>query len=213
MSTVPTLVLASASPRRRELLAELGLQFEVRPAAADETPRPAELPEALVIRLALAKAKSAARDGELALGADTVVALADEILGKPADAAEARAMLRRLAGQEHEVWTGVALVARERGRCRIVARAARTRVVFRPLSAAEIDAYVASGHPLDKAGAYGIQGAASAFVTGFEGSYSNVVGLPVELVAELLAGFGLAVGAARRSPSPEDWRGEISRRT
>ncbi len=190
-AALPPLVLASASPRRRELLSRLGLPFVVRPADADETPLPGESPRALVIRLALVKARQVARPGEVALGADTVVALAGRVLGKPADDAEATAMLRRLSGREHEVWTGVALVApggdgeppRER------AAACLTKVAFRALSAAEIAAYVASGEPRDKAGAYGIQGGAAAFVSGLDGEHSNVVGLPLPLVGELLAGF------------------------
>lgn len=183
------LVLASASPRRRELLAELGETFEVRPADADERPLPGEKPEAMVIRLALAKARAAAGEGEVALGADTVVALGDEIFGKPADAAEASAMLARLSGRAHDVWTGVALVAKESATTRERACAERSRVVFRPLAAEEIAAYVASGEPLDRAGAYAIQGGAAPFVASLEGSWSNVVGLPVERVRELLASF------------------------
>jgi septum formation protein len=185
----PRLVLASASPRRRELLAELVEAFEVRPAEADERPLPGEKPEAMVIRLALAKARAIAGDGELTLGADTVVALGDEIFGKPADAAEASAMLARLSGRTHEVWTGVALVAKEESALRERACAERSRVVFRPITPEEIAAYVASGEPLDRAGAYAIQGGAAPFVETLEGSWSNVVGLPVERVRELLASF------------------------
>jgi septum formation protein len=180
------LVLASGSPRRRELLADLGLRFEVRPIDADERPLPGEKPEALVLRLALEKARAAAREGELALGADTVVALGDEILGKPSGPAEAEWMLSRLAGREHEVWTGVATVASSPGLRVERARAARTRVAFRALERAEIAAYVASGEPLDKAGAYAIQGGAAAFATRVEGSFTNVVGLPLETVRALL---------------------------
>ena len=190
MTGAPRLVLASASPRRRELLATLGLVFEVRPSDLDETPRPGEAPEALAIRLALAKARAVARAGELVLGADTVVALGDEPLGKPADAAEARTMLARLSGRRHRVWTGVALVEQDVRRRREAVRAARTEVEFRPLTAAEIDAYVATGEPLDRAGAYAIQGGAAAFAARVEGSLSNVVGLPLELLLDLLARLG-----------------------
>jgi septum formation protein len=190
MTGAPRLVLASASPRRRELLASLGVVFEVRPVAADETPRPGEWPEALALRLALAKARAAADDGDLALGADTVVAVDDEPLGKPADAAEARIMLARLSGRRHRVWTGVALVERDARRRREAVRAARTEVVFRPLTAAEIDAYVETGEPLDRAGAYAIQGGAAAVAARVEGSLSNVVGLPLELLLDLLARLG-----------------------
>jgi len=185
------LVLASGSPRRRELLAGLGVRFEVRPIDADERPLPGEKPEPLVIRLALEKARAAAREGELALGADTVVALGDEILGKPSGPAEAEWMLSRLAGREHEVWTGVATVAASPGRRVERARATRTRVAFRALDRAEIAAYVASGEPLDKAGAYAIQGSGAAFATCVEGSFTNVVGLPLETVRALLGAVNL----------------------
>jgi septum formation protein len=193
LSASPRLVLASASPRRRELLSRLGLEFEVRPVESDETPRPGERPEALVLRLALAKARAAARPGELALGADTVVAADGALLGKPADDEEARCMLSALSDRSHEVWTGVALVevpaAAGTGKLRERARACRTEVVFRVLSESEIDAYVASGEPRDKAGAYAIQGGAASFVARVEGDYTNVVGLPLPLVEELLAGL------------------------
>jgi len=200
------LVLASSSPRRRELLATLGVEFEVRPADADETPREGETPEPLVLRLALAKARAAARPGELVLGADTIVALDGEPLGKPADAAEARAMLARLSGRHHQVWTGVALVERSAVGARERALAVVTDVVFRTLEPAEIDAYVASGEPLDRAGAYAIQGGAAAFVASVDGSWSNVVGLPVGAVRELLARHG-------RSPADFAAAPGVSRRT
>ncbi len=186
MSRTLRLVLASASPRRRDLLAELGLPYEIRPVDADERPLPGEKPEAMVLRLALAKARAAARDGEVTLGADTVVALGDEILGKPSGSAEARSMLARLAGRAHDVWTGVATITRDGAVIRERARAERTRVVFRPLAAGEIAEYVATGEPLDKAGAYAIQGGAAGFVSELVGSRSNVVGLPLEVVRELL---------------------------
>ena len=182
------LVLASASPRRRELLGRLGLAFEQRAAGTDETPRPGEEPEALVVRLALAKARTAARPGEIALGADTEVAIDGVVLGKPADEADARRMLSALSGRAHEVWTGVALVAPVAGDgARELARACRTEVRFRDLRADEIAAYVASGEHADKAGAYAIQGGASRFVEAIVGELTNVVGLPLPLVSELLA--------------------------
>ena len=179
-------MLASASPRRRELLARLGVPFTLRPAGIDESPLPGEAPERLAVRLALAKARAAARDapaGSTILGADTVVALDGELLAKPADAAEARSMLGRLSGREHEVWTGVAVVGpddaeRSGAQC--------TRVRFRTLGAAEIARYAASGEPLDKAGGYAIQGGAAAFVESVDGDTDNVVGLPLGLVVELL---------------------------
>ena len=206
MSAPARLVLASASPRRRELLAQLGIEFEVRPSAADETPLEGETPEPMVLRLALAKARVAARPGEIALGADTVVALDGELLGKPADAGAARAMLARLSGRRHEVWTGVALVERSAAGARESARAVSTAVRFRALDGAEIAAYVAGGEPLDKAGAYAIQGGAAAFVESVEGSWSNVVGLPLGVVRDLLARHG-------RSPADFAGAGPASRRT
>jgi septum formation protein len=188
----PRLVLASASPRRRELLARLGCAFEIRAPEVDETPRAGEKPAELVARLALAKARAVVGAGELALGADTVVALGDELLGKPRDAADARSMLRALSGRSHDVWTGVALVARdgdgvgcERGALR------RTEVVFRTLAESEIADYVASGEPLDRAGAYAIQGGAARFVARYEGDFDNVVGLPLAAVRELLGEAGV----------------------
>jgi septum formation protein len=200
------LVLASSSPRRRELLATLGVEFEVRPADADETPREGEAPEPLVLRLALAKARAAARPGEIVLGADTIVALDGEPLGKPADDAAARAMLARLSGRHHQVWTGVALVERTARGARERALAVVTDVVFRALEPAEIASYVASGEPLDRAGAYAIQGGAAAFVAGVDGSWSNVVGLPVGAVRELLARHG-------RSPAEFAAAPGVNRRT
>jgi len=192
-AAAPRLVLASASPRRRELLARLGRPFEVRPTEADETPRPGETPDALVVRLALDKARGAARPGEVALGADTVVALGGSVLGKPADDAEARAMLHALAGRAHEVWTGVALVEPQEPTAgtpgREVAEAACSKVHFRRLDEAEIDAYVATGECADKAGAYAIQGGAAPFVATLEGEHTNVVGLPLPLVETMLATF------------------------
>lgn len=198
----PRLVLASSSPRRRELLARLGLEFEVRAADLDETPAPDETPRALVRRLALAKARTACRPGETALGADTIVALGGEPLGKPSDAADATRMLSRLSGRSHEVWTGVALVARDgrepRGTPVERVVEGRTEVVFRMISDAEIAAYVASGEPLDRAGAYAIQGGAAPFVERIVGDYDNVVGLPLELVRTLLGEIGALAPVNRR---------------
>lgn len=174
-----TLVLASQSPRRRELLANAGFPFIVRARPVEEVRAPGESPEAYVMRLACAKAEAAWENrDEIVLGADTVVVLDEEVLEKPRDDDDARAMLARLSGREHTVITGICLrhlrgaeVDRE-----------RTRVRFLPLSPAEIDAYVASGEPRGKAGAYAIQGLASKFVSGLEGCFFNVVGLPVSQV-------------------------------
>lgn len=201
MSTAPRLVLASASPRRRRLLAGLGVPFEARATDSDETPVAGESPRELVVRLALAKARAAARPGEIALGADTEVALDGRVLGKPADADDARRMLQRLSGRAHDVWSGVALVAvaSDGAPAGEWSDARLTRVRFRALGDAEIDAYVASGDPFDKAGAYAIQGGASGFVAGVDGDVDNVVGLPLGLVRELLTAAGVEAGLSPRT--------------
>jgi septum formation protein len=173
------LILASRSPRRAELLSAAGIPFLVRTADIDETPRPGENPRDYTVRLASEKARAVpASDDETVLGADTAVVLGDEIMGKPLDAADALRMLRALAGKRHEVITGICL----KHGARLVSDLATTAVWFEPLSEAEIREYIASGEPMDKAGAYGIQGLASRFIGRIEGSYSNVVGLPVALV-------------------------------
>lgn len=173
------LVLASKSPRRQEILRGAGIPFTVRAAEVPEVPQPGESAEAYVRRLAAAKAGAvAASPQEIVLGADTVVVVDGRILEKPAGAADAARMLGLLAGRAHEVWTGICL----RGGPLQVVDTAVTRVVFGPLATAEIDAYVASGEPMDKAGAYAIQGLASKFIDRVEGCYFNVVGLPVALV-------------------------------
>jgi septum formation protein len=194
---LPQLVLASGSPRRLELLTALGLRCEVSPVDIDEAPRPGEIPAEHARRLAAEKAGAAAgrhAPDRLVLAADTVVALGDEILGKPADAGEAARMLRRLSGRRHEVHTAVAAVRGTESALRL----SSSEVIFRPLRDHEIEAYVATGEPMDKAGAYGIQGLAGVFVTRLCGSYTGVVGLPLCETAELLAAFGLDVlGSAR----------------
>ncbi len=171
-------MLASGSPRRRELLAAAGFAFIVRPADIDETPHTGESAGAYVERLAEEKARAAWAPGEITLGADTTVVLDGEILGKPEDPAEAERMVTSLAGRDHEVLTGYCLFDGETAKGGVES----TRVVFRPMSRDEIAAYAASGEPLDKAGAYGIQGLASKFVERIEGCYFNVVGLPVSRV-------------------------------
>ena len=184
------LILASGSSRRQELLRNAGFTFEVRPSSIPEEPRPDETPEAFVQRMAAEKAlEVAARSPaeSLVLGADTVVVVGAEILNKPGNSEEAARMLRELSGRSHRVLTGVCLVKAPRT---IEARGeSDTRVWFRPLAEDEIRDYVATGEPLDKAGAYGIQGRASRFVTRIEGCYFNVVGLPVALVDEMLRPF------------------------
>jgi len=189
VSTAPTnpFVLASASPRRAELLTAAGFAFAIAHADIDEAPLSGEPADRYVLRLAEGKARAvAARFPDRAvLGADTTVVVDGHILGKPADAADAVAMLRRLQGRAHEVLTGVALVTD--GHAQVVLET--TRVWFGPMTDAEIAVYVASGEPMDKAGAYGIQGWAARYVTRVDGSYSNVVGLPVARVHELLGAF------------------------
>ena len=187
--SAPQFVLASSSPRRSELLAAAGFAFDVAHADIDETPLAHEPADRYVLRLAEGKARAVAlrHPHRPVLGADTTVVVDGEILGKPADAADAAAMLRRLQGRGHEVLTGIALVAH--GRAQVVLEA--TQVSFGPMTEAEIAAYVATGEPMDKAGAYGIQGWAARHVTRVEGSYSNVVGLPVAVVYQLLAGAAL----------------------
>jgi septum formation protein len=181
------LILASASPRRAELLTTAGIPFEAFPVHIDETQLDAEPPPDHVRRLAEEKARMALakRSNAVVLGADTVVVIDERILGKPKDPEHAAAMLRSLAGRSHEVLTGVAVLGT--GRPPRVA-VERTRVWISALSNDEIASYVATGEPMDKAGAYAIQGLASRFVERIEGSYSNVVGLPVALVYRLLHG-------------------------
>ena len=177
------LVLASASPRRADLLRAAGIPFEVIVADIDERPAPGEAPETYARRMAREKAHAVIpkAGGRPVLAADTVVVVDGEILGKPTDPADATRMLTRLSGRTHEVRTAVTL-----GEETVIAR---TTVEFAPLSAAEIASYVASGEPMDKAGAYGIQGLASRFIPRIEGSYSNVVGLQVALVYGLVKGY------------------------
>ena len=182
------LVLASASPRRRELLRSEGLEFDVDPAHVDERQHPDEAPAAYIERIARAKAQVVARRhlSSTVIAADTAVIVDGEVLGKPADDADAARMLRRLSGRAHEVWTGVAVLRDSVIRYGLE----RTTVWMRTISEDEVDAYVRSGEPLDKAGAYAIQGQASRFVERIEGSWSNVVGLPMATVLQLLEGTG-----------------------
>jgi septum formation protein len=174
------LVLASTSPRRAALLRAAGYEFETRPSGIDEWPYPGGDPAAYTE--ALARAKAAAVDGDVVIGADTVVVIGSEVLGKPADPEDAVAMLGRLSGRTHEVVTGVAV---RRGDALRSAHG-RTRLTFRPLSEPEIRAYVATGESLDKAGAYGFQGSARDFVTRLDGEVDTVIGLPLAVVRDLL---------------------------
>ncbi|HLT78219.1 MAG TPA: nucleoside triphosphate pyrophosphatase [Ferrovibrio sp.] len=184
------LVLASASPRRRDLLRQIGVvPAEILPAELDETPQPRELPRQLAARLSAAKAEMVARQrpDALVLAADTVVALGRRILPKAEDETEVRHCLTLLSGRRHRVMTGLVLRHPDG---RKSARLVETVVKFKPLSAVEIAGYAACGEGVGKAGGYAIQGRADQFVTGLNGSYSNVVGLPLAETAKLLAGFG-----------------------
>jgi len=190
--TRPPLLLASASPRRLELLRALGLEPLVRPADVDETLRPGEDPHDAAERLARAKAAAVAEGapaGAVVLAADTIVVLDGEALGKPRDDADARRMLRALRGRAHDVVTGVAL-ARDG---RLVSARETTEVLFAPMTDEEVDAYVASGEPADKAGAYALQGLGGLFVERITGTPSNVIGLPFRLVRRLGVEVGLRI--------------------
>lgn len=186
--------LASRSPRRRELLHQLGVEFEVLDLEVDESAGAGESAEALVQRLAKAKAETGRgllADGDAlpVLGADTIVVLDDAILGKPRDRGQACELLASLSGRCHRVLSAVALASADGTAVRL----SKSRVCFRALARREIEAYAATGEPLDKAGAYGIQGRAAAFVSELRGSYSGVVGLPLYETSELLAAQGLDV--------------------
>ncbi|WP_043309158.1 nucleoside triphosphate pyrophosphatase [Pseudomonas sp. ML96] len=188
-----TLHLASGSPRRRELLAQVGVPFVTLIASIDETALPDEPAERYVERLAREKALAGLASladavDAVVLGADTAVVLDGRILGKPLDRADALATLATLSGREHQVLTAVALVAGQRVESRVVA----SRVRFRPLRPGEAEAYWATGEPCDKAGSYGIQGLAAVFVSQLEGSYSAVVGLPLCETVQLLEEFGIS---------------------
>jgi septum formation protein len=185
-----TLVLASASPRRRELLGILGVPFEVLASEVDESLPSGEAPERSVVRLAVAKAEAGAKrcPEALVLGADTLVVFDGLVFGKPRDVTQARSMLRQLSGRTHRVWTGIAIAA---AGTPTLERAVGAEVTFRALSDREIETYVATGEPLDKAGAYAIQGQGSAFVTGLRGELSTVVGLPMSATIELLRERGI----------------------
>ncbi len=180
------IILASASPRRAELMALAGIEFDVAAADICEDPLSGELPEEHVIRLACEKAKAVAdrMPGRFFVGSDTVVVLDGRIMGKPADEQEARLMLTLLSGRSHDVISGVAVLDRQNGR--MISRAVTTRVNFKQLTEKEIGDYIATGCPMDKAGAYAIQGGAIHFVRTIHGSYSNVIGLPMTELCEML---------------------------
>ncbi len=176
-----TLILASASPRRKELLEQIGLPFSVMPSSVKETIKADETPENMVIRLSLDKARDIAGRSDISarwiIGSDTIVVCNEQILGKPTDNQDATAMLRQLSGTSHMVVSGYAIIDRRQQIERT--EAVTTRVRFRQLTEEEITRYIATGEPSDKAGAYAIQGIGACFVSGIEGSYTNVVGLPL----------------------------------
>jgi len=186
----PFIYLASGSPRRRELLAQLDISFEILTGTIDESLRPGELPDAYVRRMASDKTRAALQrlTGRHApvLGADTAVVVDRQILGKPADQAAAATMLRRLSGREHEVLSAVAISDNARQAVAVN----RTTVTFRPLNEVEIEGYWATGEPCDKAGGYAIQGLGAVFIEAIHGSYSGVMGLPLFETAHLLNDFG-----------------------
>lgn len=178
------LILASASPRRRELLQQIGLEFAVVTADIDETPLPGEDHRSYTLRLADAKARAVLvlHPDAVVIGADTTVAVDGELLGKPDDAGDAARMLRLLRARGHEVTTGIAVLTRDQ----TLSEAVTTQVFFSDMTEADIAAYVATGEPMDKAGAYAIQGRAAQWIPRIEGDYSNVVGLPLARLAGLL---------------------------
>jgi septum formation protein len=185
---MPTLVLASGSPRRKQFLTELGYAFQVVPADIDESRLPDEKPLDHALRLARTKATTVARPDAVTLAADTIVVLGDVVLGKPVDVADFQRMMQLLSGRAHSVLTAVAVRAAS-GELQHVA--VETRVTFAPLSAAQISWYWSTGEPRDKAGGYALQGKAGAFVTAIEGSHSNVIGLPLVETVRLLDAAGL----------------------
>ena len=183
------MILASQSPRRRELLGQMGFSFTVRPARGEELPHPELTPAQLVEELARQKALEVSAEAEaddVVVAADTVVAIDGKVLGKPRDKAHAAQMLSALSGREHTVYTGVAV---KRGETLLVGHEA-TQVRFRPLTEREIDLYIQTGEPMDKAGSYGIQGYGALLVEGIRGDYFNVVGLPICRLGRMLAQVG-----------------------
>jgi septum formation protein len=187
------IVLASASPRRKELLEQIGLQCEVEPSNYDEEIASVSEPHEMAKKLSLGKARAAARKhrNAIIIAADTFVVFGDRILGKPRTDSEARKMLRALNGQAHSVITGFTVLDTETGK--VVSRSVETRVDMRKLTLEEIESYVRTKEPLDKAGGYAIQGRGAVLVERIEGDYSNVVGLPLSALADALREFGIKV--------------------
>lgn len=195
MDNSQLIILASGSPRRRELLSLLGLPFEVITSEADESTPPDYTPEEIVRSLALRKAKAVAAEAgdrnAVIIGSDTIVVLDNTVLGKPVDESDSRVMLSRLQGRTHKVYTGVACIGLPNGHTIIEHRV--TSVTMRAMTSEEIAAYIATGEPADKAGSYAIQGLGSTLVERIEGCYFNVVGLPLSLLGEMLSEFGITV--------------------
>jgi len=200
IATTGPLILASASPRRAELLRRLGLDFETRTSGVDEASLPGEGPADHCRRLARAKAETVARQNPHAwvMGADTIVVIGDEILGKPGSPPEAMAMLGKLSGREHRVFTGFSLCRHDRGLS--LTRAVESSVCFKEIPADEMAWYVRSGEPFDKAGAYAVQGRGAFFIREIRGSYTNVVGLPLTEVVEALKQAGVIAFAREAAP-------------
>jgi len=192
MSNYPQIILASGSPRRKEMLENLGIEITIIPSRADETELPGETPEEHVIRLSIDKAKEVSERQDVAgrwfIGSDTIVLQDGMILGKPANPAEATEMLRALSGKSHRVLSGYAIIDREKKE--IVADVVSTEVRFRKLTETEIAGYIATGEPMDKAGSYAIQGMGGVFVESINGSYNNVVGMPLCQVVQVLERMG-----------------------
>ena len=202
-ATVPNIILASSSPRRREFLKQLGIPFKIVVPRVEEQPEKGEEPGHFAWRLAVDKARDVASRvpaKTIIIAADTIVVLGKKILGKPKDAADAQRMLKMLSAREHEVITGVCVMSGKNKKSFVTS----TDVVFKKLTKQEIDFYIGSGEPMDKAGAYAIQGIGSFLVREIRGSYTNIVGLPVaELLDVLERGFGLKLFARpSRHPSP-----------
>ncbi len=190
------IILASTSPRRRELLRQIGLRFTTDPAEVDERVLPGESPETYAVRVAVEKARVAAGRTKtgIVIAADTIVVSDKEILGKPVDVKDAERMLTILSGRAHRVITGLAVM--DASTVKLLTGTSVTEVWFRDLSIGEILSYIASGEPLDKAGAYGIQEKGALFVRRIEGCYFNVVGLPLSLLGELLREFGIDMSSS-----------------
>ncbi|MDH5471517.1 MAG: Maf-like protein [Gammaproteobacteria bacterium] len=189
----PQIILASASPRRQALLDQIGVSYQVLPVDIDETVKPGESAEDCVIRLALEKAVTGLNKSETklpVLGSDTIILLNKQILGKPENRMHAIQMLSSLSGQSHQVLTAVAMVTNQKREYLV----SKSNVYFRELTGNEIQAYWESGEPVDKAGAYAIQGLAAQFIERLDGSYSGVMGLPLFETAQLLKTFGVAIG-------------------